>query len=158
MDVTLERRESFMSMRVLCAGVVCTTLLLTMPGHSLAKKPADLPVQLDGKCKNDAGVSVQVPALGPVPIALDFGFPIVPGAKAEAFGFWTGLFGDDPSPAEEAAGCLTLDAFCPALWSALGQAFAGGQCPECPQSNPTQRIDSIPLFLPLGPNMHIGLD
>src|SRR5439155_15573689 len=149
MDVTLERRESFMSMRLLCAGVVCTTLLLTMPGQAPAKKPADLPVKLNGKCQNDAGVSVQVPALGPVPIALDFDFPVVPSAKsAEVFSFWSGLFREDPATTEEAAGCLTLDAFGPALWAALEQAVAAPQRPECPRSVPMERI---PVRMPLGP-------
>jgi len=40
------------------------------------------------------GVRIQVPMLGPVPIALDFGFPIVkgPGDKEQVFSFWLGFF------------------------------------------------------------------
>lgn len=39
------------------------------------------------------GVRFIVPMLGPVPIALDFGFPIVkgPGDKEQVFGFWLGF-------------------------------------------------------------------
>jgi outer membrane protein assembly complex protein YaeT len=41
-----------------------------------------------------AGVRFVVPMLGPVPIALDFGFPIVkgPGDKEQVFSFWLGFF------------------------------------------------------------------
>jgi outer membrane protein assembly factor BamA len=40
------------------------------------------------------GVRFTVPMLGPVPIALDFGFPIVkgPGDKEQIFSFWLGFF------------------------------------------------------------------
>jgi outer membrane protein assembly complex protein YaeT len=40
------------------------------------------------------GVRFVVPPLGPVPIALDFGFPIVkgPGDKEQVFSFWLGFF------------------------------------------------------------------
>jgi outer membrane protein assembly complex protein YaeT len=40
------------------------------------------------------GVRFVVPMLGPVPIALDFGFPIVkgPGDKEQVFSFWLGFF------------------------------------------------------------------
>jgi outer membrane protein assembly complex protein YaeT len=40
------------------------------------------------------GLRVTVPMLGPVPIALDFGFPIVkaPGDKTQVFSFWVGFF------------------------------------------------------------------
>jgi outer membrane protein insertion porin family len=40
------------------------------------------------------GARVIVPMLGPVPIALDFGFPIVkgPGDREQVFSFWVGLF------------------------------------------------------------------
>jgi outer membrane protein insertion porin family len=41
-----------------------------------------------------AGLRIVVPAMGPVPIALDFGFPIVkgPGDQQQVFSFWVGLF------------------------------------------------------------------
>jgi outer membrane protein assembly complex protein YaeT len=41
-----------------------------------------------------AGVRFVVPMLGPVPIALDFGFPIVkgPGDQEQVFSFWIGFF------------------------------------------------------------------
>jgi outer membrane protein insertion porin family len=43
-----------------------------------------------------AGVGVRfvVPMLGPVPIALDFGIPIVKGPmdKTQVFSFWLGFF------------------------------------------------------------------
>jgi outer membrane protein assembly complex protein YaeT len=40
------------------------------------------------------GVRIQVPMFGPVPIALDFGFPIVKGPmdKQQVFSFWLGFF------------------------------------------------------------------
>jgi outer membrane protein assembly complex protein YaeT len=40
------------------------------------------------------GLRIQVPMLGPVPIALDFGFPIVKGPedKTQVFSFWVGFF------------------------------------------------------------------
>jgi outer membrane protein assembly complex protein YaeT len=40
------------------------------------------------------GVRIQVPMFGPVPIALDFGFPIVKGPqdKTQVFSFWLGFF------------------------------------------------------------------
>jgi outer membrane protein assembly complex protein YaeT len=40
------------------------------------------------------GLRIVVPMLGPVPIALDFGFPIVkaPGDKEQVFSFWVGFF------------------------------------------------------------------
>jgi outer membrane protein insertion porin family len=40
------------------------------------------------------GIRFIVPMLGPVPIALDFGFPIVkgPGDKEQVFSFWLGFF------------------------------------------------------------------
>jgi outer membrane protein assembly factor BamA len=40
------------------------------------------------------GARIIVPALGPVPIALDFGFPIVrgPNDQTQVFSFWVGLF------------------------------------------------------------------
>ena len=40
------------------------------------------------------GLRIIVPMLGPVPIALDFGFPIVkgPGDKEQVFSFWVGFF------------------------------------------------------------------
>jgi outer membrane protein assembly complex protein YaeT len=40
------------------------------------------------------GVRIQVPMFGPVPIALDFGFPINkgPGDKTQVFSFWLGFF------------------------------------------------------------------
>jgi outer membrane protein assembly factor BamA len=40
------------------------------------------------------GVRIVVPMMGPVPIALDFGFPIVqaPGDREQIFSFWVGLF------------------------------------------------------------------
>lgn len=41
-----------------------------------------------------AGLRIVVPMLGPVPIALDFGFPIVkaPGDQDQVFSFWVGFF------------------------------------------------------------------
>jgi outer membrane protein assembly complex protein YaeT len=41
-----------------------------------------------------AGLRIVVPMLGPVPIALDFGFPIVKGPydKEQVFSFWVGFF------------------------------------------------------------------
>jgi outer membrane protein insertion porin family len=41
-----------------------------------------------------AGIRFVVPMLGPVPIALDFGFPIVkgPGDQEQVFSFWIGFF------------------------------------------------------------------
>src|SRR5262249_9388550 len=41
-----------------------------------------------------AGLRIVVPMLGPVPIALDFGFPIVKaeGDKDQVFSFWVGFF------------------------------------------------------------------
>jgi outer membrane protein insertion porin family len=40
------------------------------------------------------GLRIQVPMFGPVPIALDFGFPIVkaPGDQRQMFNFWLGFF------------------------------------------------------------------
>ena len=40
------------------------------------------------------GARIVVPMLGPVPIALDFGFPIVkgPGDREQLFSFWVGFF------------------------------------------------------------------
>jgi outer membrane protein assembly factor BamA len=40
------------------------------------------------------GARIVVPMLGPVPIALDFGFPIVkgPNDKEQVFSFWVGMF------------------------------------------------------------------
>jgi outer membrane protein insertion porin family len=40
------------------------------------------------------GLRIQVPMLGPVPIALDFGFPIVKGPedRTQVFSFWVGFF------------------------------------------------------------------
>lgn len=40
------------------------------------------------------GLRIIVPMMGPVPIALDFGFPIVrgPGDREQIFSFWVGLF------------------------------------------------------------------
>ena len=40
------------------------------------------------------GARIAVPMLGPVPIALDFGFPVVnrPEAPEQPFGFWIGFF------------------------------------------------------------------
>jgi outer membrane protein assembly complex protein YaeT len=41
-----------------------------------------------------AGVRFMIPGMGPVPIALDFGFPVVkgPGDKEQVFSFWLGFF------------------------------------------------------------------
>ena len=41
-----------------------------------------------------AGLRIVVPAMGPVPIAFDFGFPVVkgPGDQQQVFSFWVGLF------------------------------------------------------------------
>lgn len=56
-------------------------------------------VEQDFEIKNyrvtaGAGLRIIVPAMGPVPIALDFGFPIVrgPGDQEQIFSFWVGLF------------------------------------------------------------------
>lgn len=40
------------------------------------------------------GLRIQIPMMGPVPIALDFGFPIVraPGDQLQVFSFWVGLY------------------------------------------------------------------
>ena len=40
------------------------------------------------------GARIAVPMLGPVPIALDFGFPVVnrPAAPEQLFRFWIGFF------------------------------------------------------------------
>jgi outer membrane protein insertion porin family len=40
------------------------------------------------------GLRIVVPMMGPVPIALDFGFPIVraPQDREQVFSFWVGLF------------------------------------------------------------------
>ena len=40
------------------------------------------------------GLRITIPAMGPVPIALDFGFPIVKGPedRTQVFSFWVGLF------------------------------------------------------------------
>src|SRR5262249_55880194 len=46
---SLERRESFMSTRKLC--VLVMTLALLWPGRAAASKPADLPIDLTGKCQ-----------------------------------------------------------------------------------------------------------
>ena len=41
-----------------------------------------------------AGLRIQVPMLGPVPIALDLGFPIIKGPHdhEQVFSFWVGFF------------------------------------------------------------------
>jgi outer membrane protein assembly complex protein YaeT len=48
----------------------------------------------DYRVSAGVGARIIVPMLGPVPIALDFGFPIVkgPGDKEQIFSFWVGLF------------------------------------------------------------------
>jgi outer membrane protein assembly complex protein YaeT len=48
----------------------------------------------DYRVSAGVGVRIVVPMLGPVPIALDFGFPIVkgPGDKEQIFSFWVGMF------------------------------------------------------------------
>jgi outer membrane protein assembly complex protein YaeT len=48
----------------------------------------------DYRVSAGVGVRFVVPMLGPVPIALDFGFPIVkgPGDKEQVFSFWLGFF------------------------------------------------------------------
>ena len=40
------------------------------------------------------GFRISVPMLGPVPIALDFGFPVVkgPSDNKQIFSFWLGFF------------------------------------------------------------------
>ena len=40
------------------------------------------------------GMRIVVPMLGPVPVALDFGFPIVKGPedRRQMFSFWLGFF------------------------------------------------------------------
>ena len=40
------------------------------------------------------GLRIVVPMLGPMPIALDFGFPIVKGPqdRDQVFSFWVGFF------------------------------------------------------------------
>ena len=40
------------------------------------------------------GLRIVVPMMGPVPIALDFGFPIVKGPmdREQVFSFWVGFF------------------------------------------------------------------
>src|SRR5262245_26471245 len=144
-----------MSKRMLCV-VVCATLLMMMPARTPAQKPADLPVDLKVKCLNAAGegVRIRVPTLGPVPINLDTGFPINRTAdRDQVFQFWVGMFGDVPPAAEEGAGCLTLDVFGPALWSALSEQ---AECPECPAS--VQRIISIPMLPGALPVVNISVD
>jgi outer membrane protein insertion porin family len=56
-------------------------------------------VESDFEIKNyrvtaGAGLRIVIPAMGPVPIALDFGFPVVrgPGDQEQIFSFWVGLF------------------------------------------------------------------
>jgi outer membrane protein assembly factor BamA len=56
-------------------------------------------VERDVELKNyrvtaGAGLRVVVPMLGPVPIALDFGFPIAKGPfdRDQVFSFWLGFF------------------------------------------------------------------
>jgi outer membrane protein assembly complex protein YaeT len=52
-------------------------------------------VQLDNyRVTAGFGLRIQVPMLGPVPIALDFGFPIVKGPddRQQVFSFWMGFF------------------------------------------------------------------
>jgi outer membrane protein assembly complex protein YaeT len=48
----------------------------------------------DYRASAGVGLRIVVPMLGPVPIALDFGFPIVKGPedKTQVFSFWVGLF------------------------------------------------------------------
>jgi outer membrane protein insertion porin family len=48
----------------------------------------------DYRVSAGVGVRFVVPMLGPVPIALDFGFPVVkgPGDKEQIFSFWLGFF------------------------------------------------------------------
>src|SRR5262245_9283639 len=48
---SLERRESFMSTRKLCASVLVITVLLLWPGWAAASKPADMPIDLTGECQ-----------------------------------------------------------------------------------------------------------
>jgi hypothetical protein len=144
-----------MSKRMLCA-VVCATLLMMVPVRSPAQKPADLPVDLKVTCPNAAGESLRivVPPFGPTPTNLDFGFPTAPPRnRDELFQFWVGMFKDVPAEPEEPAGCLTLDVFGPALWSALAEQ---AECPECPA--PVQRIISIPMLPAALPVVNIEVD
>jgi outer membrane protein assembly factor BamA len=48
----------------------------------------------DYRVSAGAGLRITVPMLGPVPIALDFGFPIVknPQDRTQVFSFWVGFF------------------------------------------------------------------
>jgi RNA polymerase sigma factor (sigma-70 family) len=48
----------------------------------------------DDRASAGAGVQLVVPMLGPVPTALDFGFPVVkePSQPEQIFGFWLGFF------------------------------------------------------------------
>jgi outer membrane protein insertion porin family len=48
----------------------------------------------DYRVSAGVGMRLVVPMLGPVPIALDFGFPIVkgPNDKEQVFSFWVGMF------------------------------------------------------------------
>ena len=48
----------------------------------------------DYRVSAGVGVRFTVPMLGPVPIALDFGFPIVRGEhdRQQTFSFWLGFF------------------------------------------------------------------
>jgi outer membrane protein insertion porin family len=45
-------------------------------------------------CEGAGGVGYAVPMLGPVPVALDFGFPVVktPQENAQVFSFFMGFF------------------------------------------------------------------
>ena len=61
-----------------------TTLFRATPGRTgrFTRLPAGV------------GLRIVVPMMGPVPIALDFGFPIVrgPDDREQIFSFWVGLF------------------------------------------------------------------
>ncbi|MBI1830194.1 MAG: BamA/TamA family outer membrane protein [Planctomycetes bacterium] len=48
----------------------------------------------DYRISAGVGLRITVPALGPVPIALDFGFPIVrgPNDRTQIFSFWIGMY------------------------------------------------------------------
>ena len=48
----------------------------------------------DYRVSAGVGLRITVPMLGPVPIALDFGFPIVKGPNdhEQVFSFWVGFF------------------------------------------------------------------
>src|SRR5262249_41694839 len=67
-------------------------------------------------------------------------------------------FQDASATTDEAAGCLTLDAFGPAFLAALEQAVAAAQCPQCPASAPAPRFNPIPMLLPLGGSVKIGVE